>query len=343
MIDMNKIVSAAALGLGAAGLGLALWSARGRDRYSFRGRTVLITGGSRGLGLLMARQLADEGANLALLARDGKELERAVRELATRGADVLGFPCDVRSPDECRAAVARVVGHFGQLDVLINNAGVIQSGPLEHMEAADFADAMNTHFWGPFHLTMAAVPHMRRQGGGRVVNIASIGGLVAVPHLAPYSTSKFALVGFSDAIRAELAHNGIVVTTVCPGLLRTGSHYNALFKGKHRAEFAWFALVDSLPLVSIDAGRAAAQILAACRAGRPHLTISTQARLLGALDALAPNATAQALKLFSWLLPGPSSREGDIARTGWESQSVLAPSILTYLNDLATKQNNQAR
>lgn len=340
---MNKTVTLAALGLGAAGLGLALWSARGRERYSFHGRSVLITGGSRGLGLLMARQLANEGARLALLARDGNELERAARELAAHGAEVLAIPADVRNQADCRTAVERVIAHYGHLDVLVNNAGVIQSGPLEHMQPSDFADALDTHLWGPLHLTLAAAPHMRAQGGGRIVNIASIGGLVAVPHLAPYSTSKFALVGFSDATRAELGRDGIVVTTVCPGLLRTGSHYNALFKGQHRAEFTWFALADSLPLVSIDARRAASQIVEACRAGRPHLTITTQARVLAALDSLAPNAMAQVLRLFNWVLPGPTSRDGDIARTGWDSQSPLAPSILTYLNDLATKQNNQVR
>src|SRR5947207_4943379 len=118
---------------------------------------------------------------------------------------------------------------------------------------------MMLQLWLPYDLSMTAIPHPRRVGEGRVVNIASIGGKVAIPHLAPYCASKFALVGLSDAIRAELARDNICVTTVCPGLMRTGSHLNASFKGDHRREFAWFSLGAALPIFSIDANRAARQ------------------------------------------------------------------------------------
>ncbi len=339
---MSTLGRLAALG-GAAGLALAAWGARGWSNYSFRGRTVLITGGSRGLGLVIARELAREGAQLAIVARDGGELERAARELTGLGAEVLAFSCDVRNPAECEQTVARVIGHFGRIDALVNNAGTIQTGPLEHMEVADFENAMATHFWGPLHLTMAAAPHMRRQGGGRIINIASIGGLVAVPHLAPYCASKFALVGLSDSVRAELSRDNIQVTTVCPGLLRTGAHYNSLFKGHHRAEFAWFAVLDSLPFTSISAERTARQIIEASRRGRPHLTVTTQARFLSAFDALVPNLSAQLLKVVDRLLPAPNGIDGNAARTGWDSRSPLVPSILTRLSDRAAVQNNELR
>src|SRR6201982_336127 len=106
---------------------------------------------------------------------------------------------------------------------------------------------------------------MRVWGGGRIVNISSMGGKVAMPHFAPYSASKFALTGFSDAIRSELARENIHVTTVAPGLMRTGSHVNAQFKGEHDAEFGWFAAASGMPLISMNAERAARKILAACR------------------------------------------------------------------------------
>ena len=127
----------------------------------------------------------------------------------------------------------------------------------------DYQQAMNVHFWGALHCTEAVLPDMRRRQCGRIVNIASIGGLIAVPHLAPYSASKFALVGYSDALRAEVAKDGIRVTTVCPGLMRTGSAINALMKGRHDAEFAWFAALSSMPVVSISANRAARKIVEA--------------------------------------------------------------------------------
>ena len=151
--------------------------------------------------------------------------------------------------------------------MLINNAGIIQVGPLDHMQPRDFEEAMAVHFWAPLHTMLAAIPHMRRQGGGRIVNISSIGGKIGVPHLAPYCASKFALTGLSDSLRGELAKDLIYVTTVCPGMMRTGSPFNAWFKGRHRDEFTWFAVSDSIPLMSIDSGRAAAQVIDACRHG----------------------------------------------------------------------------
>jgi short-subunit dehydrogenase len=187
---------------------------------------------------------------------------------------------------------------------------------------------------------LAAAPYMRRQGGGRVVNIASIGGKVAVPHLVPYTTSKFALVGLSDGMRSELARDNITVTTVCPGLMRTGSHLNALFKGQHEQEFTWFSIIDSLPVSSIDARRAARQIIEACRRGDPQLLISLQAQAIALLSSLFPDLSARALKLINQLLPEPAGPRGDQTKTGWESQSALAPSVLTRLSDRAAEANN---
>jgi len=274
-MDTARLAPAIAAGLGSV---VAARAIRRRNRMDFKDRAVVITGGSSGLGLVLARELAEEGARLALLARDRGDLERAEKHIASRGAQVLAVPCDVRDRRQAQGAITRVAEHYGRIDVLVNNAGVIQVGPVEHMSIKDFEDAMAVHMWGPLYTMLAAVPTMRRQGGGRIVNIASIGGKIAVPHLLPYAASKFALVGLSDGMRAELAKDGIHVTTVCPGLMRTGSPVNAQFKGRHRDEFTWFVLGDSLPLASIDARRAARQIIKACRYGDPHLTITTQAR-----------------------------------------------------------------
>lgn len=340
MNDTRKLAVAGVAGMGAA---LAGWALRRRDRLDFKGQSVLITGGSRGLGLVMARELADEGARLTLVARDDAELARAAEELTARGAEVLAVPCDVRSQREAEGAIERAVERYGRIDVLINNAGVIQTGPIEHMAVEDFEEAMAVHTWGPLYTMRAAVPHMRRQGGGRIVNISSIGGLIAVPHLVPYCTSKFALVGLSDGMRAELAKDGILVTTVCPGLMRTGSHVNALFKGRHRGEFAWFSIMDSLPVSSIDARRAARQIVEACRRGDPRLVTTVQARTLARLSALFPDLTARAMALFNRLLPAPTDDRGDELKSGWESGSRWVPSLLTRLSDRATEENNGLR
>jgi Short-chain dehydrogenases of various substrate specificities len=161
--------------------------------------------------------------------------------------------CDLLDRDQIQACVRKVIDHFDRIDILINNAGIIEVGPLDHMTREDYDRAMRLHFWAPYELISQIVPEMRLWGGGRIVNISSIGGKVAMPHFAPYSASKFALTGFSDAIRAELARDNIQVTTVAPGLMRTGSHVNAKFKGNHDAEFAWFSASAGAPLISMDA------------------------------------------------------------------------------------------
>lgn len=268
--------------------------------------------------------------------------ERARAELAASGAEILALPCDVGDRAAVEAAIAQIVERYGQLDVLINNAGLIQVGPLAEMTLNDFGQALSVHFWGPLHTTYATLPIMRRQGGGRIVNIASIGGRFAVPHLAPYSASKFALVGLSDALRTELAQEGIRVTTVSPGLMRTGSPPNASFKGRHRAEYRWFALVDALPVTSIAADRAARQIIEACRRGEAELTITWQARAAAIVNTLFPRLAGQIAIGANRLLPAADPASGGKAQPGRASESALAPSLLTSLSDEATRANNES-
>lgn len=337
-------MSWAALGAGAVFLGRRV--VRGRRRIGFADSVVVITGGSRGLGLAIARELAPEGARLVLLARDAEELARAQAALAGQsGGAVHTIACDVSQAEQVERAMAEVVERFGRVDVLINCAGIMQFGPLEHMSQEDFEAAMDVHLWGPFHTMMAALPSMHRQGGGRIVNVSSIGGVLALPHAAPYSTSKFALVGLSDALRAELARRNILVTTVCPGLMRTGSHVNAMFKGRHQAEFAWFAIGNALPLLSVSDQRAARRVVEACRHGDAHLSIGMPARVAAVANALFPELTADAMAVLARLLPGPNPQgeQGDELRSGWDSRSRWAPSLLTYRSDVAVARNNEMR
>jgi NAD(P)-dependent dehydrogenase (short-subunit alcohol dehydrogenase family) len=338
--QQRRTALAGAIGVGALVRAQA-W--RRRHAYDFNGRTVVITGGSRGLGLVLARQLAEEGARLAILARDEAELDRAAEDLRANhpGADVLPLVADIRRRYDAERAIAQTFERFGSIDVVINNAGTIQVGPIDHMTLSDYEDSMNTHFWGPLYMTMAALPHMRRQGAGRIVNISSIGGKISLPHLVPYSASKFALVGLSDGLRAELAQHNIVITTVCPGLMRTGSPVNAMFKGKRPQEYAWFTISDSLPLSSIDARRAAHQIVDACRYGDAELIITMQAKLAVAVRTAAPELFADAMALINRLLPGPAPSDGDQARPGHESESEWAPSKLTEPTYRAAERNNE--
>ena len=330
--------------LGAAGVvgAMALRRARGRG-FSFAGRSVLITGGSRGLGLVMARQLVAEGARVTLLARESDELDRAAADLRQidSAAQVLTVRADVRQRRDVEYAVELAIGRFGRIDVVINNAGVIQTGPLDHMTLADYENAMNTHFWGPLHVTLAVLPHMRRQHGGRIVNISSIGGRIAVPHMLPYSASKFALTGLSDGLRAELAREKILVTTVFPGLMRTGSPPNATFKGRHEEEYAWFATASSTPGITIAAERAARQILAATRRGDAEVVLTVVAKLAILARAIVPETCARAMRVTDAMLPSATGPAGDVPKRGRDSESEWAPSGLTAPTYAAARRNNE--
>jgi NAD(P)-dependent dehydrogenase (short-subunit alcohol dehydrogenase family) len=305
---------------------------------SFRDKTVLITGGTRGLGLVLARDFLKEGARVVICGREESTLERARTELERLGGEVLAVPCDVTDAVQVEALISSVHERFGAVDVLVNNAGVIQTGPIESMTMEDFEDAIATHLWAPLYTTLAVLPEMKRRGEGRIVNISSIGGKVSIPHLVPYSVSKFALVGLSDGIRAELAQDGIKVTTVCPGLMRTGSPKNATFKGDHEKEYAWFYVSDSLPGFSLNVERAARKIIEACRRGDAEVLVGLPAKLATVARTLAPNMTASLLAYVNRWLPQDSQTE---RFTGKESETPLTRSWLTALSRRAAERNNE--
>jgi short-subunit dehydrogenase len=286
-------------------------------RFTYRDKIALITGGSRGLGLEIARQICAKGGKVALIARDAEELERAKTDLDRFAAEVLTIQCDLLETAQIQSAVQQTLQRFSKIDILINNAGIIEIGPVEHMQLKDFDRAMRLHFWAPFILYLLIAPHMRANGG-RIVNISSIGGRIAVPHMAAYSASKFALTGFSDAIRTELARDNIFVTTVTPGLMRTGSHIHAKFKGDHEAEYQWFDWSRKFPFASISVERAARKILNACGRGKPNLVMPWSAYFIIAANALFPTLTARAMKIVNRSMPPRVSKSGDEARSGAE-------------------------
>jgi NAD(P)-dependent dehydrogenase (short-subunit alcohol dehydrogenase family) len=312
-----------------------------RPVLSFEGATVLITGGSRGLGLALARQLGAEGARLILVARDRAELRRAEEDLHRRGVrEILTIAADVRQETQVKMIMEQSASFSPRLDVLINNAGIITVGPLHTMTRNDFEEAMALHFWAPLLTMQEFMPLLKKSPLKRIVNVASFGGKFAVPHMAPYCASKFALVGLSDAIRAEVAEQGIRVTTVCPGLVRTGSHLNAMFKGAHEEEFAWFSAGMAIPGGAIGADRAARQIVEACRRGQPELIITPQARLAIMAQALFPNLTARFMSMVNRRLPhaGPNTDR----HSGWQSRGATS-SEFTATADRATEEFNGLR
>ena len=338
----------------AAGLGVALAGRHlyhglrrrsGRLGYGWngddlRGQTVLITGSSRGLGLALAEQFAREGCNVVLCARNERELARARQKVERLGAEVYAGTCDVSEPKQVDHLISAARRHFGRVDILVNNAGTISVGPLESQTLDDFHEAMDHIFWGTVYPTLAVVPGMIERERGHIVNVTSIGGRVSVPHMLPYSAAKFATVGFSEGLHAELRRFGIHVLTVVPGLMRTGSHLNAHFKGDHQSEYGWFAVSATNPLISISAERAARKIVQATRHNRADLVLGWQAKALAHAHHASPGLIAEALGLVNLLLPS-AKRGSTEKKRGHESESQLTRSALTRLGRRAALRYNQ--
>jgi short-subunit dehydrogenase len=295
-------------------IGIALKASRGTEQ-TMRGDVVLITGGSRGLGLRLAEEFASLDCTLALCARDLAELQRAREILLGKGArEVMCVQCDVGDQIQVDAMIHQVRTRYGRIDALINNAGIIRVGPLENMSKTDFEDAMNVMFWGVIHCSLAVLPEMIKRGSGRIATITSVGGKVSIPHLLPYSCAKHAAVAFSEGLRSEVSKYGVSVTTIAPGLMRTGSHRQAQFKGQQEKEASWFTLGATLPFVSMDVDRAARQIVKAVQNGKAEKILSWQASLLARTHGAFPGVVPDILGLVNRLLPGKSAQPSGIVK-----------------------------
>ena len=186
----------------------------------FAGKVVVVTGASAGIGAAAARRFAAEGARVVLAARGITELETLAREIGPERA--LAVPTDVADASAAAALLARAVATFGAIHVLVNNAGFNRRGPVEQAPAEDLARIVDVNLRAPIVLTRLALPHLRRAGGGAVVNVASIAGRIPLPEEATYSATKFGLRAFTFALADELEGSGITVSAVSPGPVETG-------------------------------------------------------------------------------------------------------------------------
>jgi short-subunit dehydrogenase len=309
-------------------------------RYDLSGKTVIITGGARGLGLLLARELVSKGANLVICSRTAEQLEEAEKELTKRGGtSIIALVADISEQQDAQRVVEAAVDRFGGIDVLINNAGVMVVGPQDAMEIKDYKKAMDGNFWGALYMIKAALPYLKK-AEGRIANICSIGGKISVPHLLPYSVSKFAMVALSEGLHAELKRDNVHVTTVIPNLMQTGSARNVSVKGDHEAEYAWFKTVASSPLFSQKAEKSAQQIVEAIEYGENELILTTTAKLAVALQGANPGLVSAMSAAVHKFMPDMTA-DGFSTKKGYESESGFSESDINSRTDKASVANNE--
>jgi 3-oxoacyl-[acyl-carrier protein] reductase len=213
----------------------------------YKGKVAVVTGGTKGIGRAIAEALAREGMSVCVGARSLDEVKQTVRELEGLGVSATGAACDVRVNEECEALIAHAVEEFGGVDVLVNNAGVGLFKPVEETSPEEFRAVLETNLFGVFYCCRAAIPEMKRRGGGYVINISSLAGANPHPKMATYNASKFALNGFSEALMQEVRHEGIKVSYVMPGSVNTE------FGGDEVSdERAWQLQPDDVARVVVD-------------------------------------------------------------------------------------------
>ncbi|MEK6246918.1 MAG: SDR family NAD(P)-dependent oxidoreductase [Planctomycetales bacterium] len=251
----------------------------------FVNKVVLVTGGSRGLGLAIAEAFAASGARIVLAARDEQALAKAVDMLKTKGGDILAVPTDVTVPEQVKSMVAKTVERFGQLDVLVNAAGKSSRGRAAKTEVDSFRDALELNFLAVVSCIQTALPHLTRQHG-TIVNVASLAAKVAPSFMGNYPASKFPLVAYSQQLRLEL--DEVHTLLVCPGPVKRDD------AGK-RYDISDMDLPESANrpgagarITAIDPHWLAAKIVKACKKKQIELIVPVRARLLFALGQLWP-------------------------------------------------------
>lgn len=326
----------------AVGIGFIMAAKRSRHHRSLAGRVALITGGSRGLGLELARKLAVHRCRLILVARDEEELTRVKNELSPQGTEVRIIPCDLTDETALNRMVEEARQLFGRIDILINDAGAISVGPIDAFSEADFRRAMDLMFWAGFRTTMALLPDFLRSGDADIVNITSIGGKIPMPHLLPYATAKFAMTGFSEGLSAEIRSRGVHVLTVTPGLMRTGAHLQAEFAGNQRKEYQWFALGASVPGFSMQISRAATQIVNALINRKRELVLTVAACAAARIFGGSPGASLKLLESVNdYILPDATDETTRRSGKDLHSSQPAAFRGMTIFGTKAAEAQNQ--
>ncbi len=257
-----------------------------------QGTTAVITGATSGIGHQTALEFARAGASVVVAGRRQERLQAVAREIESLGCQALAVRADVSDQAQVERLIAKTVTKFGRLDVLVNNAGVALAAPFSNMSIEDFRQLMEVNFWGAVYACKAALPQMRQQaGGGVMLNVSSILGKRGVPYETAYCASKFALAGFSEALRTEVMSEGIDVCTIFPGAVET-----EIFESS--ANQTGFEMPAYLP--KFPAREMARAIVRCARFPQPEVVMALDAQAINFFNKLAPTLMDLAM---GWTVP----------------------------------------
>jgi len=253
---------------------------------SLRGKRALVTGAASGIGRATALELAGHQAELLITDIDGAGLRETANRIERRGVHVTTWVGDISDPAFVASLAEDASRGPGGVDLLINNAGALYFGEVLDMSMKHWDTLMGVNVWGPVRLTQALLPHMVDRGSGHIVNVASVAAFAGVPGLTAYSTTKFAVLGYSEALRIELERHGVVVSVACPGLVNTRFAEN----GQYPSQGARLGLTRSiLPTAGYSPERAARDIVRGVVRGQRYIVIGWMAHTIWALKRLSPS------------------------------------------------------
>ena len=226
------------------------------------GKVALITGGSEGIGRAAAEVLAEEGAHVVIIARRADVLEKAAAGIRAKGGSVLTIAADVTDPQAVENFVAQAVAHFGRLDIIVNNAGTSSAGPFEKATDEIWQQDINLKLFAAIRVSRAAIPHLRKQGGGRIINITTVSGKQPAAKSVPTSVTRAAGIALTKALSKELAVDNILVNTVCVGIFKSGQQERAASRQNLVLEPHYEDIGSKVPLGRIGEAREAANVIA---------------------------------------------------------------------------------
>lgn len=258
------------------------------DMNFWQNKVVLVTGGSSGLGRIIAEAFAAQQAKIVIVGLEPEAVELAATEMRAKGYDVLGIPANITQQPDVDRIFAQTIEHFGQLDVLVNNAGRSMRGKVLDTTPEQFRDLLELNFIALVRCTRAAVPHLLKQQG-HIVNIGSLAAKSAARWVGAYPASKFAVAAYSQQLRLELGTQGLHVLLVCPGPIERSNARLYPLEGLEDVPEAARAPGAGVRVHKIPPDRLAHDILQACERRRPELVIPGKARLLFAISQLWPS------------------------------------------------------